>query len=82
MKGVVLTSVGGVIVRFPSDSLLGPFLCADTRQLDEFDTCSTNRMRPVNGAFRVRNTASYFIQEVGGWNWTVKRSYEVRGESI
>jgi hypothetical protein len=39
-------------------------------------------MRPVNGAFRVRNTASYFIQEVGRWNWTVKGSYEVSGESI
>jgi hypothetical protein len=82
LESVILASIGRIIVIFLDDNLLGLLLCTDARKLDELDARSTNGVGPVDRTFGVRNTARYFIQKVGRWNRTVKRSYEVRRESI
>lgn len=82
MERVVLPSISRIIVRFLDNNLLCLLLCTDTRELDEFDACSTYGVGPVDGPFGVRNSTSNFIQEVGRWNRTVERGYQVRRESI
>jgi hypothetical protein len=45
----------------------------NTSEFHELYSCSTNRMGPIFWTFSVGDTASDLIEEIRGWNWTIKR---------
>jgi len=42
----------------------GLFFGTEAGELDEFSTCGTDGMGPVDGTFSVRNTAGNFIKKI------------------
>jgi hypothetical protein len=56
----------------------GAFLC----EFNKFDACSTDRMGPVDRAFRMCNTTRNFVKEIRRRDRANKRSDKVSWEGI